>query len=128
MNSATFTTTSSQKVDNNTLSENFKSNGFHFHQLRREGNVVLFEKSKGHVQSFEVVRVQWRPERLAFGKTLPATEVMPSSERWGKDGWSYCDLLSARRKYQNLVEAQERPSFGIPKPVNGVLRAERAVA
>ena len=107
----------------------FTAGGFQFRQLWREGNVALFEKSKSeNNRSFEVVRIQRRNARLAFGKTLPASEVMPSSERWGKDGWTYTDLEHARQKFRTLVEAQEGVALGTPKPKNRVSRAEKAGA
>lgn len=106
----------------------FRSDGFDFRQRQREGDIVLLEKSKGRVTSFEVVRVQRRNERFAFGNVLPAGEVMPPSESWGRLGWSFADLESARKKFCALAEAQERPAFRIPKPVNRILRAQRVFA
>jgi hypothetical protein len=111
------------------LAASFKADGFHFRQRWREGNVALFEKSKdGSPPSFEVVRVQRRKARRAFGKVLPASEVMPSSERWGRDGWTFCDLASAQGKFRELAEAQERPAFGTPEPKNKRLRAGKVAA
>ena len=111
------------------LAESFKSGGFNFRQLCREGNVALFEKTKGERnRCYEVVRIQQREARLAFGKTLPACEVMPSSERWGKDGWTYRDLPSAQKKFRERVEAQERAALGTPTPKKRVSTVERAAA
>jgi len=99
------------------LSESFKSDGFNFRQLYREGDIALFEKSKSERnRGYEVVRIQKREACLAFGKLLPAREVMPSSERWGKDGWTYPDLTSAQAKFRERVEAQERAALGTPRP------------
>ena len=101
------------------LPTTFRSGGFKFRQLAREGEVALFEKTKGRKDcSYEVVRVLRRNARIAFGKMLPACEVIPSSERWGKDGWTYRDLVRARNKFCERVEAQEQRVLGTPKPGN----------
>lgn len=103
------------------LPTTFRSGGFKFRQLAREGEVALFEKTKGHKDcSYEVVRVLRRDARIAFGKMLPTCEVMPSSERWGKDGWAYRDLASARKKFRERVKAQERRVLGTPKSGNRI--------
>ena len=111
------------------LPSTFNSGGFWFRQLCRKGNVALFEKSKGdNNRSFEVVRIQRREERFAFGKVLPASEVMPSAERWGKDGWTYADLEQAREKFRALAGTREGVALGTPKPVNRISLSETGEA
>src|SRR5262245_36209737 len=74
------------------LPDNFRSDGFDFSVLNREGNVALLAKSKpGGVTSYEVVVIQHRPAEVICGQPYPAREAMPRSEEWGVAGWSYCD-------------------------------------
>lgn len=104
------------------LPADFKSGGFTFRQLWREGNITLFEKRKrpdGAV-SYEVVRIRVLPARVMFGKAYPATEAMPASESWGKYGWTYCDLSKARAKFRALTEPLECPALCTRLPANRV--------
>jgi hypothetical protein len=88
------------------LPKTFKSGGFHFKQLMREGNVALFAKAKPHFtrESYEVVVVQQRPGGVFKGKPFPPHESMPPSESWGRLGWSYSDKESATRRFSQLCD------------------------
>ncbi len=84
--------------------------GYMFKQLKRTGDVALFEKhNPGHIPgaaiSYEVVIVQKRPERtFPNGEVYPAHESMPSPEDWGVYGWSPYDLESALTKFNQIVD------------------------
>lgn len=71
--------------------DSFRQDGFAFRVLQRRGRVALLVKHKpGHrAESFEVVIVRQRGERQAFGRTLPASESLPPSEAWGREGWTF---------------------------------------
>ena len=104
------------------LPTTFKSGGFRFRQLMRQGHIALFEKRKrpdGAV-SFEVVKIRRLPARTVFGTEYPPSEAMPPSERWGVEGWTYCDVDSAREKFQALAEAQDKPALCTHPPVKRV--------
>ena len=70
------------------LAAAFRKEGFDFKQIDRQGDVALFSKTKGRVESFEVVIVQKHKEYEIAGNIIPAHEAMPSSEQWGAAGWS----------------------------------------
>lgn len=75
--------------------------GFQFSQIKREGDVALFEKRKpGWLKpKYEVVIVQKCPERTwPNGLTTPAHEIMPSPEEWGTLGWSPATLCCHARR------------------------------
>lgn len=72
------------------LAKTFRKDGFQFKQLKREGKIALFVKSKppSEMEFYEVVVVQRHPERKMAGIVIRAGESMPSSESWGTHGWS----------------------------------------
>lgn len=81
----------------------FNRDGFTFRQLRRIGNVAIYEQTKkGQSPAYEVVILRMREARIAFGMELPECEHYPSSEEWGTYGWTYRSLSEAERKFKEL--------------------------
>ena len=89
-----------------TLPTSFRSDGFDYVLLKREGLAALFQKSKpSHsFPTYEIVWIRQIPTRELFGHTSEAHEAMPSSEQWGTYGWTACDLPSAESRFTWLVE------------------------
>jgi len=81
---------------------------YHFKQLKRVGDVALFEKHNpdhppGTALSYEVVIVQKVPDKtFPNGITTPAHESMPSPEEWGTSGWSPLTLAEALVKFDKV--------------------------
>jgi hypothetical protein len=69
-----------------TLPTTFRSDGFDFQILDREGEVALLAKKKPrwNFSIYEVVRVQAWPAELIKGRFTPEREAMPRSEQWGR--------------------------------------------
>jgi len=84
----------------------FRMDGFDFQQIDRQGDIATFRKTKGKIESFEVVIVQKNKEFQIGGKTIPAHESMPRSELWGTAGWSYVSKPDAFERVQRLLDAQ----------------------
>ncbi len=91
------------------ISDRFTSSGFAFELIRREGDVALFRKTRsGHSrESFEVVVIQRHPAEAICGRDYPQRESMPSSEAWGRSGWTCTDLKSATARFHALVESRQ---------------------
>ncbi len=83
--------------------------GYIFTQLKRVGDVALFEKRNpahpvGAFPSYEVVIVQHRPKTTwPGGRVTEACETMPSPEKWGMCAWSPATLEDANQKFADLV-------------------------
>ena len=96
----------------------FRSGGFDFKLLARDGDIALFRKTKPRLrfESLEVVIIQRHETFEIEGKLIPAGEHLPSSEQWGVKGWTYSDRLSADRKFNQLISAS---AFGhaFPAPI-----------
>lgn len=88
------------------LPTQFTKSGWTFQQVKREGNVAIFQRSKGGKQAhFEVVRVQHHEAFKFPGRDVetPAGEHYPSSEQWGTHGWTHNMIEDAERKFSELV-------------------------
>ncbi len=88
-----------------TLPTTFKHDKFLFRQIDRQGDIALFEKTKGpgRALSYEVVIVQKRKEWAINGKIVPAHEAMPGPESWGIYGWTYTTRSDAYGRMTRLL-------------------------
>lgn len=89
------------------LGDSFSKNGFHYEQILRDGNWAIFKQrlrpGVGEL-AYEVIRIKVAPEWIVGGKVIPAHEVGPSNEEFGKFGWSYPTLERAKVKFYEMVE------------------------
>lgn len=91
----------------------FEKKGFLHNQIFREEDIAIYERSQPDKPSipvhFEVVRVRERGEQKVSypgsteDVTYPAQEIYPSSEEWGRMGWTFTELPDAQQKAQNLL-------------------------
>jgi hypothetical protein len=88
------------------LQQKFKHDGFSFQLVARQGKAALFAKTKAQhtVPSYEVVIVQTHEATTwPDGRVSPSREAMPSSEDWGKKGWTPGNWRAAIRDFKALV-------------------------
>ena len=87
-----------------TLPTQFRSDGFDFEQLAREGDIALFRKTKPEIltETFEVVVIQHYEERTIAENLIEASEAMPPTSQWGKLGWSLQTRERAWEKFREL--------------------------
>ena len=85
-----------------TLPAEFRSDHFQFLQIAREGDIALFRKTKGKIETFEVVIIQHSPEKETPWGHAQESERMPSNEQWGSCGWSLQTLERAWEKFRSL--------------------------
>lgn len=85
----------------------FRSKGFDYRQVKRHGDVAIFEQTKPGIvgQWFEVIIVQRHDGYELGGKTVEPAESMPSSSQWGKKGFTFRTQEEAERKFQQLSTA-----------------------
>jgi hypothetical protein len=85
------------------IPDKFNKDGFAFELISREGMVATFRKTKGRIESFEVVVLQARPDVHWYnGTTTPAHEALPSSESWGTLGFTMTTRNAALAKAVSL--------------------------
>lgn len=85
------------------MPKTFTKNGFDFQLLHRQGNVAMLRKSKQGmtrlIESWEVVNIQKHDAWVCQGKDIPAKELLPSDEQWGREGWTYLTREEARKAF-----------------------------
>ncbi len=88
-----------------TIPENFTKKGFAHRVMERVGNVLLVERQHRDVSTphWEVVKIRVSPAKCVGERAYTESEVYPSSERWGIDGWTYGDLATAQAKFKELT-------------------------
>jgi len=91
------------------LPTEFTKWGDTFRQIKREGDIAIYERKTGSVTSFEVVRIRGHNGRTFADKetgelrTTDPAEYYPSSEEWGRMGWTYSWIEDAENKMQHLL-------------------------
>jgi hypothetical protein len=103
------------------LPTTFRSDGFDFQLLLREGDVALLRKTKPgfSFETYEVVILHRTKEHIGpRGNLILASECMPHDERWGTRGWTYSDRVLADRKFYQLERRASAfaPAFRCPDP------------
>ena len=91
------------------LATDFNRNGFHHHQIARDGNIAIYRRERigGKAEHYEVVRIVMRPATEIAGKAIGEREAYPPSEDWGVRGWTFLDSEGAWDKFRQLVRASE---------------------
>lgn len=88
------------------LPTKFRSKGFDFVQIAREGKHAIFRKTKPgyNFEVFEVVVIQQMAEHTwPNGHFTPAHECMPGNEVRGKKGWTYQTQEGAWEKFRENI-------------------------
>jgi hypothetical protein len=88
------------------LPTTFRSKGFDFVQIAREGKHAIFGKTRigYNFEVFEVVVIQQMGDRhWPNGDFTPAHELMPGNEVWGKKGWTCQTQERAWEKFRENV-------------------------
>jgi len=93
------------------IQSKFFRSGHDHEVLERSGNVLLVRRQHRTVSvpHWEVVRIRVSPAKLVFGVPRPECEVYPSSEDWGKRGWTYTTLEDAQAKFAELTQKPTNP-------------------
>jgi len=84
----------------------FQKGGFSFRQIKREGAVALFDRSKNGRTHFEVAIITAHGPYELVGVKFPAGESYPSSEQWGQKGWTYTTREEADERFRGEVESR----------------------
>jgi len=92
-----------------------RKNGCTYTQVHRHGNVCIYEQEVAeNLNYYEVFIVRSKPLREFKGKSVPAMEIIPRNEDFGKTAWSFRTLAEALVRFNQLVnEKQEGKSHCI---------------
>jgi hypothetical protein len=106
------------------LETNFTFKNFRHIQLKREGDVALFQKTsepgnhspEAFEAGYEVVVVGRREAGEIFGNIVEASETYPSNEQWGIKGWTYTNLKDAEKRFSKLTKTNTKPMANEAEP------------
>mgnify|MGYP001595511714 FL=1 len=89
----------------------FSKNTYHYRQVIRDGEWAIFgqyiKKTSEIPCAYEVIRIRVVPAGTIMGNAVPAREVGPSNESFGKDGFTYPTLGKAKAKLHEMVEKRD---------------------
>ena len=118
------------------LTTQFLRSGWWYKQLKREGNLGIYEqydpKDREKVTGYVVAKIRTQGRKvLPSGKILPPQEVFPPPSKFGTDGFFYMPksakssgLEKAEKKFGELLAEKGRCSF-IPHPIRRANRKRR---
>jgi hypothetical protein len=85
------------------LPEKLRKNGFAYRLIRRGLRSCIYKQMVSEsVRRYEVFQIKVRPERLLYGKLIPAKEIFPHDEAFGYWAWCCWDLPAAMKKFNEL--------------------------
>ena len=88
-----------------TLPLTLSKNGFEYIQLLRTAKLALYrQKCSQGIYCYEVFIIKSRPERCIKGKLLPAGEVFPSNENFGRTAWVFRSPVKAIQRLVSLIK------------------------
>lgn len=87
-----------------TIKKEFVRSGFIHKQIKREGDVAIFyrtkpEYSNGHYEVIKISRHNGYKMGTAY---IEAAETYPGASLWGLQGWTCRTLENAEEKYQEI--------------------------
>lgn len=84
------------------IGKNKSYEGYKLKQLKRTGNICIYQVDSG--THFEVVKLRLETPSEAYLKQgFLKEEKYPRSEQWGRYGFTYKDLESATKKFNELI-------------------------
>lgn len=99
------------------LDNPYRKNGFSHYIVQREGDIALYHKT-GEVNAtrkyvydagYEVVRIKRHDGYTIAGVPVEPSEVYPSAEHWGVDGYTYTGdnaLENAKKRFNSMVDGE----------------------
>ena len=87
------------------LNEKFKSCGFNFNQVKRDGDIAIYEKVPitHNGVSYEVIKISRHNGYKLGGNLVHPAETYPSNSLWGTHGWTCTSMENAEKKFKELL-------------------------
>ena len=97
-----------------TLRKEFKSCGFYFEQVEREGNVAIYKKTSikppDSRPGYEIIRIASHNGYNLGGAYIDPAETYPSNSMWGTSGFTAMTLAGAHEKFKQMQGYPDRTS------------------
>jgi hypothetical protein len=87
----------------------FETNEIKFKQLKREGDVALYERTnkRGKCDGYEAIYITKSKGGICYGKTIEPYEVYPGDAMFGKNGYYCVTMEQAMGRFNELLVKQE---------------------
>jgi len=90
------------------IEKSFKKHGFDFKQIKRVGDVAIFEQSKptwpaGDVR-YEIIKIGRHSGYYLGGSKLEPSETYPGGSLWGIQGWTAVTLERAEEHFKGACK------------------------
>ena len=95
-----------REVPKTWIQERGQQKGFKFTLITEARRVKLYEVLDGDTKHYEVVKTRLtpaRPHKYKSHEGYDLIERLPSSDRWGFDGWTFMDAEKAALKYSDVA-------------------------
>ena len=88
------------------IEKSFKKYGFDFKQIKRVGDVAIFQQSKSTWPDvrYEVVKIGKHSGYYLGGSKLESAETYPGASLWGIQGWTYTTLELAEKQFKKVCK------------------------
>ena len=95
------------------LPKEFSKKGFNFREIKRKGNVAIYERSKGEsVKHYEVAVIKSHQGFNLGGSFIAPSEVYPCDSQWGIYGWTLPSLEKAEEKFEDISKKHYQSNEG----------------
>lgn len=98
------TETAQKTVTHKPVPTSFTKKGFTYNQLKRVGNVAIFQQTRPNssLSNYEVVKIGKHNGYTMGGAYIEPSETYPGSSLWGIMGWTCTSLDSAQKRFDQL--------------------------
>lgn len=93
------------EIEYKILDKEFVKKGAKFVQIKRIGDIAIYERHKCGV-TFEIVKIKRHQGYFLGGNYIKPAETYPSSSTWGTDGFSCSSLERAGIRFQEMLELE----------------------
>ena len=95
------------------VKKTFKSKGFEYKQIKRDGDVAIYEQiSKDGAVAYETVIIARHNGYTIGTSRVEPSETYPSSGMWGVNGFTYNDIESAEKRAEllqlRIIDAKQK--------------------
>jgi hypothetical protein len=88
------------------LNKEFESAGFKYKQIHREGMFAIYERKyiENANKHYESIKIQSHNGMEIAGKKLPPSEFYPSSNSWGRHGYTCLTKQDAYNRLDRMMK------------------------
>ena len=88
------------------LDKEFTKKGFTFKEIKRDGDVAIYEKiSKHGCSHYEVISIGRHNGYTLGGVDIEPSETYPSDSMWGLTGFTYTTLKEAEARMNTIKDS-----------------------